>query len=882
MKIKLLELCAGYGSQALALKNLGIEVYSEIAEFDKYASQAYMQLHGETKNYGDIYTIDETKLPYFDMITYSTPCFTEDSLVLTEKRGFQKIIDIQIGEKVITHDGNYKTVENVINNGKKKTVKIYGMGIDEIHTTPNHLFYVREKSHVWNNKTRSYTRVFSEPVWKQADSLKRTDYMGIPINKKSEIPEWNGITFVWSDGRKDRYKNQLSQYMNNKDFWWLIGRYIADGWFRNNGGIIIGCGKKKFVEMKEKCDSIGLNYNILEERTVIKFYYQLKELELFVQSFGKYAYGKKIPSFVMDLPVDLLNSFLNGYMSGDGCFTNGRFKATSVSRELIYGLAQCIAKVYKQPYSIYKTERPKTTVIEGRTVNQKDTYELCFKKEKRPQDKAFYEDGFIWFPVTKVEEDEIETVYDLTVEENHSFTVQGVIVHNCQDFSVAGKGKGGDKGSGTRSSLLWECERIIRAVKPKYLLMENVKNLLSDKHRHNFNEWFKVLEGMGYTNYYKVLNAKDYGIPQNRERIFCVSILGGGQYLFPNPKPLEKRLKDMLEDNVDEKYYLSDISVNRLLKRRDGLGYKPCINGEVAVTLTTKPGQRNSDNYIQEPFVVASRGRNIENPSDRTAGKPTEQRLEINKTGFSNTLTSVQKDNYVVEPKILEEKYKNDRNKTIRTLLRILWKEIREKKIWEQIGRFQCFSEKEILQQGMHEKVLPEKREEQTDVFKCPYNSEKYKCIIIENNFLRDMWLSIKSRRSSQRWGLSEQQFREFTSSLQKLSFETAPKKEKLYYMWKTDESFRFLRETLSEIQKIWRSANIKSQESYRIRKLTAKECFRLMGVKDEQFDRLHGISNSQLYKLAGNSIVVDVLEAIFKNLLMPETTDTKGQLSLF
>nr|DAM80451.1 MAG TPA: Cytosine specific methyltransferase [Caudoviricetes sp.] len=718
MKIRLLELCSGYGSQALALKNLGIDVYSEIAEFDKYASQAYMQLHGETKNYGDIYTIDETKLPYFDMITYSTPCFTEDSLVLTEKRGFQKIIDIQIGEKVITHDGNYKTVENVINNGKKKTVKIYGMGIDEIHTTPNHLFYVREKSHVWNNKTRSYTRVFSEPVWKQADSLKRTDYMGIPINKRSEIPEWNGITFVWSDGRKDRYKNQLSQYMNNKDFWWLIGRYIADGWFRNNGGIIIGCGKKKFVEMKEKCDSIGLNYNILEERTVIKFYYQLKELELFVQSFGKYAYGKKIPSFVMDLPVDLLNSFLNGYMSGDGCFTNGRFKATSVSRELIYGLAQCIAKVYKQPYSIYKTERPKTTVIEGRTVNQKDTYELCFKKEKRPQDKAFYEDGFIWFPVTKVEEDEIETVYDLTVEENHSFTVQGVIVHNCQDFSVAGKGKGGDKGSGTRSSLLWECERIIKAVKPKYLLMENVKNLLSEKHRHNFNEWFKVLEGMGYTNYYKVLNAKDYGIPQNRERIFCVSILGGGQYLFPNPKPLEKRLKDMLEDNVDEKYYLSDISVNRLLKRRDGSGYKPCINGEVAVTLTTKPGQRNSDNYIQEPFVVASRGRNIENPSDRTIGSPTEQRLEINYTGCTNTLISVQKDNYVVE--------------------------------------------------------------------------------------------------------------------------------------------------------------------NYRIRKLTARECFRLMGVKDEQFDRLNGISNSQLYKLAGNSIVVDVLEAIFKNLLMPETTETKGQLSLF
>lgn len=83
--------------------------------------------------------------------------------------------------------------------------------------------------------------------------------------------------------------------------------------------------------------------------------------------------------------------------------------------------------------------------------------------------------------------------------------------------------------------------------------------------------------------------------------------------------------------------------------------------------------------------------------------------------------------------------------------------------------------------------------------------------------------------------------------------------------MWKTNESFRLLRETLSEIQEIWQSINIKPQESYRIRKLTARECFRLMGVKDEQFDRLHDISNTQLYKLAGNSIVVNVLEGIFK-----------------
>lgn len=328
----------------------------------------------------------------------------------------------------------------------------------------------------------------------------------------------------------------------------------------------------------------------------------------------------------------------------------------------------------------------------------------------------------------------------------------------CQDFSVAGKGKGGDKGGGTRSSLLWECERIIRAVKPKYLLMENVKNLLSDKHRHNFNEWFKVLESMGYTNYYKVLNAKDYGIPQNRKRIFCVSILGGGQYLFPNPIPLEKRLKDMLEDNVPEKYYLKEEQVKKFLQTREAKEKE--ISNSIRCGGRESTKERHDWDIVVEPLCAASRGRNPDNPSDRTAGSPTEQSLEINYTGCTNTITSVQKDNYVVEPKVIQ----------IGNIVSTgNWDNPQIGRVYDTCG---CSPTLNTCSGGSHEpKIL----------------------------------------------------------------------------------------------------------ENYRIRKLTAKECFRLMGVKDEQFDRLHGISNSQLYKLAGNSIVVDVLEAIFKNLLMPETTETKG-----
>ena len=140
-----------------------------------------------------------------------------------------------------------------------------------------------------------------------------------------------------------------------------------------------------------------------------------------------------------------------------------------------------------------------------------------------------------------------------------------LIMHGspCQDFSVAGKNAGGDKDSGTRSSLMYETLRIVEKLKPKYVIWENVKNLLSKKHRHNFDAYLDAMADLGYASNYQVLNAKDYGIPQNRERVFTVSIRKDiyKGYFFPAPVPLEKKLKDVLEDDVDEKYYLTEAQV---------------------------------------------------------------------------------------------------------------------------------------------------------------------------------------------------------------------------------------------------------------------------------------------------------------------------------
>ena len=190
----------------------------------------------------------------------------------------------------------------------------------------------------------------------------------------------------------------------------------------------------------------------------------------------------------------------------------------------------------------------------------------------------------------------------------------------CQDFSNAGLQRGGEEGSGTRSSLLWECRRAIARKKPKFLLMENVAALVSQKFIKTFNKWQEELARYGYTNFAQVLNAKDYGIPQNRERIFLVSVLGEAWYNFPQPFKLKKRLKDVLETNVDEKYYLSEKMIdyfNRVNEdKTHGHNFTPKDGADVAFTIRTAPGQRVDDNFIKvEGSVSNSQNGRVINPN---------------------------------------------------------------------------------------------------------------------------------------------------------------------------------------------------------------------------------------------------------------------------
>lgn len=478
----------------------------------------------------------------------------------------------------------------------------------------------------------------------------------------------------------------------------------------------------------------------------------------------------------------------------------------------------------------------------------------------------------------------------------------------CQDFSVAGLGRGGDKGSGTRSSLLFECEKIIRKVRPKYLLFENVKNLLSEKHVHNFMEWLKILEEMGYCSYYDVLNSKDFGIPQNRERIFCVSILGKHvPYVFPQKQPLKLRLKDMLEDSPDEKYYIKkeisdkfkfNVKENKkdtdidVVGNLDVKGFDCCrrvYDTEGNCPSITAGGGDHVHKIIDEPMICASRGRNPENPSDRTVGSPTEQMIEINKQGIANTLTTIQKDNLVIEPKNPlkgKTEYSNwfeqsvyDSNGIARALKASsgsgnIPKVIEEPKI-ERIGgmygqatRWGVYSDEGIsptitASMGLGGGHVPMVEEKQERLSKQAYETlEENKCKdgdvinpfnkkVADNGICPTITTRPEGFKTANLIVVDENIEPNLKKKIEKEKENIANSNKDIYNI-KSNSGFNdnAIGLKVSPTIRTKNKSVTAVDNHFRIRKLTPRECWRLMGWKDEQFDKIY---KKEIYWIEGD-----------------------------
>lgn len=596
----------------------------------------------------------------------------------------------------------------------------------------------------------------------------------------------------------------------------------------------------------------------------------------------------------------------------------------------------------------------------------------------------------------------------------------------CTDISSAGLQKGLEEGSGTRSSLLWECKKAIEAKKPKYLLMENVKALTYKKFKPYLEKWLDYLKDLGYTNFAKVLNAKNYGVPQNRERIFVVSVLGEADYSFPEGFELDKRLKDVLEAKVEESFYLKEGIINTFVRRTieakakgNGLAFILRDGEDIAAVVKCRVGSQIEDNFIKEPvnpITCAMRGRNPDNPSEGNPGIELEQRLELG-GDIANCITTVQKDSLVAEPNIkrvgclnssqdevvvdtegiskcltsghfntpkIIEKITNPQL-AIRQATKKGYIEIPQGGVFDasypdsttRRGRVQGNGfisptltgggEPPCLFEGITEpNVLTPKRTEYGKAMRKDYEAGNIKesrhnmtqleprtdgvsntiTTVQKDNLLAEPKIiqtprgfndgailencpSITSNSWQQNNFLIEPEelSDNATKRLNDICIESEkeiigisvhPNSRKLEFkgaesitaispalratdykclhaVWEQKAQIEYKGKKLNEGDGLYLhnssgfdhgalegvSRTLKATkfdagvvQNYRIRKLTPRECFRLMGVSESDIDKIQsaGISKTQQYKMAGNSIVVDVLYYIFKNLFKGNT----------
>lgn len=218
---------------------------------------------------------------------------------------------------------------------------------------------------------------------------------------------------------------------------------------------------------------------------------------------------------------------------------------------------------------------------------------------------AVHNTNFTTSDVTKI------TADDLSITDTEHFTYLLTYSFPCQDLSNAGKGRGMEKGSGTRSGLLWEVERLLNECDelPQVLLMENVPQVHGKKNIEHFNKWIEFLESKGYSNHWQDLNSKDFGIPQNRNRCYMVSILGNYSYTFPSPIPLDKTLGDVLDEDVDPRYFLTEDKCRKIANWKAQQNPLERVNGvnSISPTLTARgAGEYHSGMILFSPHLEST------------------------------------------------------------------------------------------------------------------------------------------------------------------------------------------------------------------------------------------------------------------------------------
>jgi DNA (cytosine-5)-methyltransferase 1 len=558
-KLKFIDLFCGIGGFHQALKKLNYECVFA-SDIDVKCRNIY-KLNYNLLPEGDISKIDIKTIPNFDILCGGFPCFIAGTKTLTNN-GYKNIEDVKITDKLLTHNGKFQSILNL--QKKIYTGDLFDIKIkyhpELITSTKEHPFYVREKKQ----------NIFENPCWKKANELTMNDYFGMVINDNKIIPE-----FTFNKLINQHKTEQIYIKLDNLDYWFVMGYFVGDGWIeettKKNGRcmykIRFAINNKQENYVLEKINKV---INITDKKNDTgkckKFGCSNFMWYNIFKQFGKYAHKKLIPEWIQDAPKEFIQEFINGYMTADGCINNENIlQVTTVSLNLAYGLQRLYLKL-GYIFSINKTIRSKTCVIEGHTVNQRDTYCIRGILQKKRNSSSFIENNYVWFAPSKITNKKTTEipVYNFEVENDNSYVVMNTLVHNCQPFSKAGDQMGFDD---HRGNLFFNICKIAEYHKPKYMILENVRNLATHDNGNTWKIIYNKIIKMGYLTYSEpiILNVLHFNIPQNRERviILCKRKDLGNLPELPNiptnpKKTLTVQIKDIIDNSSDNSKYKID------------------------------------------------------------------------------------------------------------------------------------------------------------------------------------------------------------------------------------------------------------------------------------------------------------------------------------
>lgn len=358
------------------------------------------------------------------------PCFTENTLVYTIN-GYKNIKDVNEGEYLYTHLGNCKkiTKKYITEYNNNKLIKLKVKYIPIIETTPNHPFYVRKVNYITTPRLKIINK--ENPEWIIADNIEDNYYHGIKINDKNIIPEFN------IEKNINQYSsNIINKKLDDKNEWYFLGYYLGDGWSRQDrkGTFFLVFNNNDEKELTEKFNKIISNNKVKVRQSgcVVYTYYDCV-FDFIVKMFGYKAHNKVIPEWVMNAPIEYLQEFINGYIKADGCIhKNNLIDITTTSVDIAYKIQLILLKLNIISSVTYQ-ERPNKCIIEGRLVNQRNTYSIKFYKNRKNPIRSFIDKGYAWFPFISKEYIDIEKtyVYNFDVEDDHTYIINNICVHNC-------------------------------------------------------------------------------------------------------------------------------------------------------------------------------------------------------------------------------------------------------------------------------------------------------------------------------------------------------------------------------------------------------------------------------------------------------------------